>query len=1426
MLESRLRGVRWMRALVVAVTLAPSAAFAGIFPYELVFIAPTPLPPNVNEGSTFTVGVELQMGCDPFSQITWQATATSGTATAGIDFMQPTPSVLTFTGPIGRFVTFDLTIPDDLLAEGPETFDVRLTPMGMVDLDCDGGVPAAAPEFGITFTIIDDDLTPPLVFDIDDVQLMEGDTGSQMANFTVSLSGPPPLGQMMAVDFATQDGTATANGGDYQASAGQVVFPGGGPTTQTVSVLVNADTQVEPDETFTIQLSNPIGAILGDAVGEGTILNDDDPPVLPMASIDSVQIEEGDDPNNPGAARFRISLSEPSRGDVQIPFRTVAGTATAGEDFRMRQGTVVIASGELTSSVSVPILGDTRFEPDETFLVQLQDPIGATLGEANGRATIVNDDEEMQELPTLSIDDVEVTEGNGGTSNTVVRFTATLSFAADQPVGVPYQTMDGTAVAGEDYGARTGELLFAPGETTQPVSVPIIGDTRFEPDESFTVQLGAPQGATLERGVGTATILNDDEAPDLPMLRIADVAIEEGDSGARNATFAVSLEPVSEVDVRVQARTRAGTATEGTDFTAVDTALTIAAGESSTTVSVPVLGDTAVEDDETFFVILLQPVAAAIADAEGRGLIVDDDQPMVTPPTVSVVNARLQEGDEGARSAVFRVRLSAASDSPVQVGARTRDDTATVANQDYRGRAETLMIPPGQLQTTFFVAVLGDRNVEADERFTVEIGNPVGAVLGRAVGTGTIVNDDQETAPPPPPPAAGRVRLLSIPPTIEGDGRATVTVERVGALSQPAEVTVTVTAGSARAGQDFTAATRRVRWAAGEGGTRQFAFAVRDDNQPETDETVVVTLTQPVGVSLGSPARLEAVIIDNDTATRAEAIVDQEITSRTRREVELSVRTVRPDGTPVPGAPVRWRLVSGDAELLGNPQRRTDDEGITRLTVRLGRRPGKVVVAVELVGRDAELAFAIRVDGDFGDLVDPTQSPNDAELAGLLDGACTDAAEGDLAALCDFLFGLESDDERRRALAALRPDGAAALADRGLRGPRIQQRNVGARLQTLRGGQLRKTLDQLAISLRGQSLSVGGVRQAFGAPRDDQQWLARVDQILDSGGRDRQGGSTSGHGTIDDASPERAEQDPGGGTSTPASEPFDTGSSPWGVFVNGRISIGDAPNTRRQAGYDFETEGLTAGVDYQLNERFVIGGALGYLRSDTELGGGRGEIDVEGLSLSGYFTFYRQRFYIDGIVGFGRNEYQTSRVIVLPRAFRGSSRLVARADPDGNQLSANIGAGYDLLTGAVSLQGFVRVAYTRAEIDAYSEQGAGPLSLTFGDQEQDSLLTEAGVELSYPFSFGWGVLQPSLRLAYLRELADDSRDFEVGLQADPGRRRYRNRTDVPDRSFLNIGAALTATFVRGWASYLQYDTDAARDDFDVYTLSFGVRKQL
>lgn len=340
------------------------------------------------------------------------------------------------------------------------------------------------------------------------------------------------------------------------------------------------------------------------------------------------------------AASVTITVNRTSgtTGAVSVNYSLSDGTATGGAacggnvDYINTGGMVNFADGQSSQTFNVTICPDALNKADETFNVTLSGATGgATLGTpSTAVVTITNDDPQ----PSITITDVTQSEGNAGTTN--FTFNVNLSTASGQNVTVHYQTADGTATAPSDYTAIPDTTLtFTPGQTSLPVTVSVNGDTTFEPNETFFVNLSNATNATIADSQGVGTINNDDAQP--TTLSINDVRVVEGNSGTTTATFTVTLTGTTSA-VTVQYATADGTATAGSDYVATNGTLSFMplAPEGgpvtiTRTISVTIIGDTVKEPNETFFVNLSNPTGGAIiSDGQGVGIIIDDDRAYVS----------------------------------------------------------------------------------------------------------------------------------------------------------------------------------------------------------------------------------------------------------------------------------------------------------------------------------------------------------------------------------------------------------------------------------------------------------------------------------------------------------------------------------------------------------------------------------------------------------------------------------------------------------------------------------------------------------------------------------------------------------------------------------------------------------------------------
>jgi len=234
---------------------------------------------------------------------------------------------------------------------------------------------------------------------ISDATVIEGNTGTTIATFTVTLSNA--VGADVTVTYNTANGSALA-GSDYTAASGAVTIPAG-QTTRTFTVAVLGDRLAEPIETFVVNLSAPQNTTIGDGQGVGTILDNE-----PRISITDVSTTEGNS-KQPKSFTFKISLSNAYDQAVTVNYATANGMATAGSDYQSKAGTVTFAPGETNKTVTVAVIGDKQQEANETFFVNLSGAIGAEIADSQGLATILNDDggraKNGRSLFALAVDD-------------------------------------------------------------------------------------------------------------------------------------------------------------------------------------------------------------------------------------------------------------------------------------------------------------------------------------------------------------------------------------------------------------------------------------------------------------------------------------------------------------------------------------------------------------------------------------------------------------------------------------------------------------------------------------------------------------------------------------------------------------------------------------------------------------------------------------------------------------------------------------------------------------------------------------------------------------------------------------------------------------------------------------------------------------
>jgi len=434
---------------------------------------------------------------------------------------------------------------------------------------------------------------------------------------------------------------------------------------------------------------------------------------------------------------------------------------------------------------------------------------------------------------TIRINDASVVEGDAGqkTISFTISWTGSKGGAAPS---VHYATANATATAGDDYTASSATVTLSNGAChCATVSVPILGDTMTEGTETFDVNLSGAANATIADAQGIGTIY-DNEGP--PSFVVTDVA---GVEATGTLSFSVLLTNANSSPVSVAYATADGTASDGSDYTAVAGTLTFSPGQTSKTVPVTLANDALAEDDEAFTLNLSNATGGlAIDDGQGIGTIQNDD----ADPTVSVAPASVDEGDLDTATLSVPVTLSGPSGREVDVDFATSDGTAT-AVADYTAAAGTLVFAAGETSKQIDITVSGDFWDEGDETITVSLTAPFNADLGTDVATATITNDD-----------AGPKLSLPDASVVEGNSGTTALTFNVS-MTPASSIDVTVhyatSDRTAAAESDYVAANGTLTMQAGQ-TTGSITVDVTGDTSHESDETLGLLLSSPVGAKIVS----------------------------------------------------------------------------------------------------------------------------------------------------------------------------------------------------------------------------------------------------------------------------------------------------------------------------------------------------------------------------------------------------------------------------------------------------------------------------------------------------------------------------------------------------------------------------------------------
>ena len=439
---------------------------------------------------------------------------------------------------------------------------------------------------------------------------LEVDEGQESAEFTVEVAGSRT--ETVTVPYETNDVTATA-GEDYEATQGVLTFAPG-EDSKTIAIAVLRD-ELDGEESESLQL---VLTDLEERPVVATLTIRDLPSTGAGLRVGDVEVDE-----SVGTADVTVELAGGWTRAVTILYETSGRTATAGDDYQDIRGELRFDPGETEKTISVPILLDwLGGEGAETVgLVFRNDPDGdVELPGLPLAATLTIKD---RPPPTVSFteDALAIDE-----SQETAEFTVEFAGSWPEPVSVSYESIGGTATAGDDYEESRGVLTFSSGGDTQTIPISVILDTLAgEGDETIRLVLrNDPNGDSRLPGLpATATLTIKDHPP--PTARLALDALEvDEDQGA--AEVVVELIGSWPDPVGVPYETGGVTATAGEDYVESQDELIFDPGESRKTITIPITDDSRRELDEMLTLTIGEaPIVIVDDDSSTAALIIKDD---------------------------------------------------------------------------------------------------------------------------------------------------------------------------------------------------------------------------------------------------------------------------------------------------------------------------------------------------------------------------------------------------------------------------------------------------------------------------------------------------------------------------------------------------------------------------------------------------------------------------------------------------------------------------------------------------------------------------------------------------------------------------------------------------------------------------------
>ena len=657
---------------------------------------------TVSEGGTVTIGVAME---NPRPTNFTLDYTLSGDTASGADV-------------VGGFGTRSITVPanersvdipvetvrDGVRGEDTETFSVRLSTSEPRIL------------FGrrsASVSIIDNDAR--VSFRKSYYTVSEGGTA------TIGIAIENPQSTAITLDYTLSG--STASGADVVGGFGtrSVIVPanerGVNISVETVQDEIQGEGSWGGAETFSVRLStSESGVVFGRRIADVSINDDDGPaPRVRFASQPGGVVGEGS-----GTHNVQLQLSPAPNSDITLHFSTFLGNARRGSDYTMPDS-VTVRAGSTTATIPVTIIDDSRTEYLEDLELRLERGGGYRVGNAQYHRYLIYDND-----PTISFASASQSASEKSGTRDV---TVNLSSASASDITLGYE-VSGTATSGSDYEALSGTVTVSAGDTTATIPVAIVDDSAEEYLESIVLSLSYSGYSRTPPDRHTLIIADDDRTPppSKTVASFASASSQANEGSTRNV--AVNLWPAPTSDITL-GYTVGGTATSGSDYGALSGTVPVPAGDTTATIPVAIVDDSAEEDSETVVLTLTAGTGYTLGSRSTHRLTVGANDRARTLVSF-VLPFQFAREWQGRRDVTVSLWPPSASALTLHY---TVSGTAT-PNADYVALPGTVSVPAGVTSVVIPVEIIDDSIEDSGEKVVLTLDRGTGYRLVGPRGRG------------------------------------------------------------------------------------------------------------------------------------------------------------------------------------------------------------------------------------------------------------------------------------------------------------------------------------------------------------------------------------------------------------------------------------------------------------------------------------------------------------------------------------------------------------------------------------------------------------------------------------------------------------------------------------------------------------------